>query len=66
MSYNELPQVIMQFATYVGRTLNKSSNKKRTSTIFCNSVFSDGKLRGSSLTYLPVYVVLLSNSKRKH
>ena len=38
--------------------LNKSSNEKTNQKEFFDSVFSYGKLRGSSLTYFPVFVVL--------
>ena len=38
--------------------LNKNSNKNRARRSFFYSVFSFGKLRGSSLTYLPVFVAL--------
>ena len=38
--------------------LNKNSNKNRSRRNFFDSVFSYGKLRGSSLTYFPVFAVL--------
>ena len=38
--------------------LNKNHNKKTKQYEFFNSVFSFGKVRDSSLTYFPVFVVL--------
>ena len=38
--------------------LTKNGNKKSTHKEFYDSVFTFGKLRSSSLTYFPVFVVL--------
>ena len=56
-------QLILQFGPKRMRDfsticLNKNNNKKKNQKEFFDSLFSYGKLRGSSLTYFPVFVVL--------